>query len=453
MALQVPCCPQLERVDCCDRLDFKYTIPHRVVVQSPAGAPTPTTVLVDVIVQVRVERCPGPLTLGELVYTTTLLPGEKVRLFSMDRRSRFTFDSETKVSYRHAQASEENFYMSSVGREMSDLTITEQGNSSSHAWGDWGAEMDSSYATVIFAGAAGGSIEGQYDDQSTREFMRSLKSHAESSHYRSEMVTRTSSSISIGEVSSRTHISGESEDHFESSSRTFANPNRCHAVSFFFYRISREQTIKFSLVRIERRVKDAAAPTVVSSRPPLPSTGVSTMPTSVLGTATDRLAAESRANQSVANKVAVASGAGLQTGTSAAATPLLFPFVGTQTAASTRTEPLPKAVRQQALAQVDEALVSVGLLNEVGGDASEAAVTEMFFERHFCLPTPGILVRGCLDECNICEPELMHAMEIEMERKKLENELLKKQIELLEKSQEYRCCPAGSEEEGADEDL
>jgi hypothetical protein len=33
------------------------------------------------------------------------------------------------------------------------------------------------------------------------------------------------------------------------------------------------------------------------------------------------------------------------------------------------------------------------------------------------------------------------------ERKKLENELLKKQIDLLEKSQEYRCCPVNSEEE------
>jgi hypothetical protein len=31
-----------------------------------------------------------------------------------------------------------------------------------------------------------------------------------------------------------------------------------------------------------------------------------------------------------------------------------------------------------------------------------------------------------------------------LERKELENTLLQRQIELLDKSQEYRCCPAGT---------
>jgi hypothetical protein len=49
-----------------------------------------------------------------------------------------------------------------------------------------------------------------------------------------------------------------------------------------------------------------------------------------------------------------------------------------------------------------------------------------------------------LDECNICEPELMREIELDIEHKKLENEFLKRQTELLEKSQEYRCCPSES---------
>jgi hypothetical protein len=53
-------------------------------------------------------------------------------------------------------------------------------------------------------------------------------------------------------------------------------------------------------------------------------------------------------------------------------------------------------------------------------------------------------VRGCLDECMVCEPELMRETELELERKKLENDLLKRQIELLDKAQEYRCCPEGA---------
>jgi len=50
------------------------------------------------------------------------------------------------------------------------------------------------------------------------------------------------------------------------------------------------------------------------------------------------------------------------------------------------------------------------------------------------------VIKGCLDECDICEPLL---------DRELENELLKKQIDLLDKSQEYRCCPDGDEDEVA----
>jgi hypothetical protein len=56
------------------------------------------------------------------------------------------------------------------------------------------------------------------------------------------------------------------------------------------------------------------------------------------------------------------------------------------------------------------------------------------FDMEFSLPTGGVIVKGCLDECDVCEPHVK-------ERLQLENDLLRRQIELLEKSQEYRCCP------------
>ena len=39
-----------------------------------------------------------------------------------------------------------------------------------------------------------------------------------------EVATRSAASVSVGEVSSRTHQQGQSEDHFESASRVFSNP-------------------------------------------------------------------------------------------------------------------------------------------------------------------------------------------------------------------------------------
>ena len=68
------------------------------------------------------------------------------------------------------------------------------------------------------------------------------------------------------------------------------------------------------------------------------------------------------------------------------------------------------------------------------------------WEKTFSLPTPGVMVKGCLDDCNVCEPELEKQIQLELENKQLQNKLLQKQIDLLEKSQEYRCCPAAETE-------
>src|SRR5215208_3650069 len=103
MENKIPCCPPLETDKACDVLDFHYRLRHNAVV---GAGDRRQNVPVEVIIHVRIERCPGPMALGDLVYTTTLLPGEKVRLFTTDRRSRFTFDSATKVSYRNEQTSE-----------------------------------------------------------------------------------------------------------------------------------------------------------------------------------------------------------------------------------------------------------------------------------------------------------------------------------------------------------
>ena len=114
------------------------------------------------------------------------------------------------------------------------------------------------------------------------------------------------------------------------------------------------------------------------------------------------------------------------------------------TAAGAR--PIAAPTRQAALDAVDKELVAEGLLTKAG-EVSDHAKTLFNWEREIALPTAGVIVKGCLDECNVCEPALEREIELELEHKRLENELLKKQIALLEKSQEYRCCPDGDESE------
>jgi hypothetical protein len=55
-------------------------------------------------------------------------------------------------------------------------------------------------------------------------------------------------------------------------------------------------------------------------------------------------------------------------------------------------------------------------------------------------------VKGCLDTCSICEPEVEQKIKLELQRMDLENKLLQKKIDLLDKAQEYRCCPGTSTE-------
>jgi hypothetical protein len=257
--------------------------------------------------------------------------------------------------------------------------------------------------------------------------------------------TRRAHSMSIGEVQSRTHTQGESEDHFEASSREFTNHNQCHAVTFLFYRINKTETIKFELVSVERRVLDTAAPMPVPANPFRPLGQVATIPQEVPATNLQRVAALDRSIASD-QKVQVQALAQLPRAGATAIGLLAVAGIGSAAALGDQT-PLADAVREKALTFVDEQLVKQGLLDKVGGVVSPRAKEEIGYERRTSVPTAGVIVKACLDDCSACEPALEKKIELELQRLDLKNKLLAKQIELLEKSQEYRCCPAGETEE------
>ena len=74
---KIPCCPPLEADKVCDVLDFHYRLKHNTDVVSGGRR-----VQVEVIIHARFERCPGPMTLGDLSYSTTLLPGAGMNRYS-----------------------------------------------------------------------------------------------------------------------------------------------------------------------------------------------------------------------------------------------------------------------------------------------------------------------------------------------------------------------------------
>src|SRR5260370_14764395 len=176
-----------------------------------------------------------------------------------------------------------------------DTTNASSSFSSSSVRGGGGAGID-----LGFFGIGGSAAAASYDANSASTVARSLSQHAEELHQHMEVSTRAAASTSIGEVQTRNHQQSESEDQYESASRTFTNPNHCHAVTFLFYRINKCQTVKFELVSIDRRVDDPLAPTSVVLNPPKPVTGVGVLSSRVLATSSSRLDVATRALQSVA---------------------------------------------------------------------------------------------------------------------------------------------------------
>src|SRR5205823_5603446 len=109
------------------------------------------SVTVEVTLHTQFTRCPGPLVLGDLAYSTTLLPGEKVRLATTDRRSRFSFDSESNLSYRSEQMSEEQYRMTAMRAFMADSSTRDQGSGKTTDKGSWDFHGDASGGLGFFS--------------------------------------------------------------------------------------------------------------------------------------------------------------------------------------------------------------------------------------------------------------------------------------------------------------
>ena len=66
-------------------------------------------------------------------------------------------------------------------------------------------------------------------------------------------------------------------------------------------------------------------------------------------------------------------------------------------------------------------LVASGLLDKRTNQISPEVKKRLYFEQKFSLPTPGLFVKGCLDECNICDEARMREIELELEHSRLKN--------------------------------
>ena len=140
-------------------------------------------------------------------------------------------------------------------------------------------------------------------------------------------------------------------------------------------------------------------PTGVTLNPPTPVGTVAVFLAPSLQPRNPGLDLERQDRTSIAERRAAETGGFTGVATGLRTNAFLLTSAGSQ-------EPLSAVLRAAALAQVDQELVKQGLLDKVGGKVSPAAQERYGWKRTLVIPTPGVLVRGCLDECNVCEPEL-----------------------------------------------
>ena len=422
----ISCCPELIEDNHCDIINFSRVLTYPTNVDSRN-----CKLNVEVILHFKFSRCILGLTLGDPAYSTTLLPGEKVRLSTTDRRSRFSYDSESEVSYRSEQISEEQYFMTATQKDLADASAAQSGHAESSSEGHWDFHGDASGSISPFSLSASTNAKGNHNSSSVSDYLNQQRTHVQSAATQAVGAARKAYAVSIGEVSTRTHIEGESEDHFEASSRELTNFNKCHAVTYLFYRLNKKQKTTFELVSIERRVLDDVAPIGGVMQPAKTRAPIAFVPQDIPATALlkrSTIVANVTANNAINTQ--------LDTSSLLDSVPsLVHPILAANT---DLRPPIDNEIRQKALAEVTQQLQEKNLLDKEG-KVSKEIKQSMDFESEFSLPTPGIIVKGCLDECDVCEP-VLH------ERMQLENDLLRKQIELLDKSQEYRCCPVAADE-------
>ena len=182
-----------------------------------------------------------------------------------------------------------------------------------------------------------------------------------------------------------------------------SNTNKCHAVTYYFYRLNKCYVSKYVLADVSFRVIRPNGFSSLTPKPAQPYSGLTIAPSAVLATndrSTDTVANANRASQSQLSQNTQSSG--------------VVSFASNQLVvqpqpAEFNTEEIP-VDREFAIKVIQAGL---GLAHSDVLDALKASqeptvpsvivIDAQIWCHELSIPSPGVLVKGCLDECNVCE--------------------------------------------------
>jgi hypothetical protein len=412
-------CPprQWERENICDVSILTYRYNLRV-----------DNRLVECTLRYRVERCTEDYVLGDLLHSMTLFPGEEVFLSVRSRDSIARFTENASFSASQISRTSDRIWMETYKNLATDFsesgsetlkTSAHSEFSQTNAGGSGGVNI----LGIVKIGGGASHVSGDFDASSSSEFFHELNQHLQSTFHQTNQVVRDTSSVSLTQVNSHRDATVETHEELEVSTRRFKNINACHTVTHYFYQVAKRQRVKIELIERSCRAINEFASSAVTMKP---------------------LEVSIAANQQVVSNPQVA-----EAGIKAVAIEAQPRFAAAS--APTRDQVLLQNVNRVSYAafQQAERARKAALAK---ADKIMAALPEVkTFEQVSIIPTEALYVQSELGDCLLCEPYVVAKHELELERMKLENRKLRREIELLDKAQEYRCCDGDEDESQEDE--
>ena len=380
---------------------------------------------VECVSRYRVQRCTEDYVLSDLLYSTTLFPGEEVYMSVRSRHSVSRFTEDKSYSASQVSRSSDRIWMETYKDLATDFdqSTSSKLTTSAHSEFSQGGVSGGGGINIGIAkiGASGSYTKGSFDANSSREFVSELHNHLRSSFHQTNQVSRDSSSVSLTEVNSHREINSEQNDELKVSTRRFRNINKCHTMTHYFYQIAKRQRVTIELIeRTCRAVNDQA------------NTAVEMKPIALSLASNQFIPSEPKAGTSdapVFNTLAA-----VQPALALSRDQLTLQEVGRISAAI--FDQAAKA-RAEAVAKAD------ALVADLPGFEP--------FEQVSIIPTEALYVESELGDCALCEPFVIAQHELELERMALENRKLRREIELLEQYKDYRCCDDAHEDDDSDD--
>jgi hypothetical protein len=166
-------------------------------------------------------------------------------MFTTDRRTQFSVDSQTKIGYHSAASFEDHMYMSAMDSFFGQMSSSQWAHGEAGTSGSFSAHGEASGVFESIFSGPNADMNGSFNTNSFADFVGGMSAQASTAHHASATATNSASAVSVGAIGIRNTIEGKLDTHVEMNYRSFRNPSRTRAVTFYFFQIRRAHTVRF----------------------------------------------------------------------------------------------------------------------------------------------------------------------------------------------------------------